>query len=81
MFSYDNDYTEDAYRYEADAAELAMRDADARDMQEYPAPLTEMESAQSKLYLAWGPDFADDAGPIGMNGAISKPPQKRKEAA
>jgi hypothetical protein len=66
MFRYDTDYTEADWRHEADAAELAMLDADARDMQEYPAPLSAMESANSKRYLAWGLDFADEAGPIGM---------------
>lgn len=81
MFFYDNEYTEADWRHEADAQELAMLDADARDMQEYPAPLSAMESAESKRYLAWGPDFADDAGPIGINGAIPAPKMQHKEAA
>lgn len=81
MFRYDSDYTEATHQYEADAAELAMLDADRRDMQEYPAPLSALEAAESKRYLAWGSDFADDAGPIGMNGAISQTQREQREAA
>lgn len=79
MFYYDDEYTEADYRHEAEAQELEMLDADARDMQEYPAPLSVMESAESKKYLAWGPEFADDAGPIGMN--IETPKPRKKAAA
>lgn len=42
MFFYDNEYTEADHRHEADAAELAMLDAEARDMQEYPSPALQM---------------------------------------
>ncbi len=81
MFRYDDDYTEADYRHEADAQELAMLDADARDMQEYPAPLSVMESAAAKRYLAWGPEFADDAGPIGMTSTPATERKQHKEAA
>jgi hypothetical protein len=69
MFLYDSPYLESSWRHEADERELAELDADRRDMQEVlildePARI---ESAESLRYLAWGPDFADDAGPIGMH--------------
>lgn len=79
MFYYNTEYTELDHQHEADAAELAMLDADARDMQEYPAPLSVMESAESKRYLAWGSEFADEAGPIGM--IVVAPRKQQKEAA
>lgn len=83
MFTYDDEYTEQDWMYEADARELAELDADRRDMAEYPAPesLVTMENPALKRYLAWGPEFADDAGPIGMEPAASSEPQRKKEAA
>jgi len=62
MFLYDHPHSEQTWRHDADARELAERDADRRDMQEYP------EHLETLRYLAWGPEFADDAGPIGSNG-------------
>jgi len=38
MFSYDDDYTEADWQYEAMAQELAELDVDRRDMQETPCP-------------------------------------------
>lgn len=42
-FYYDNEFTEQDWRHEADARELTALDADRRDMQEYPAPPLQME--------------------------------------
>lgn len=80
MFHYDDEWTERNWRHEADARELAELDADRRDMNEYPKPLTAMESAAAKKYLLWGSECADDAGPIGMTPADPTSP-RRKEAA
>jgi hypothetical protein len=43
VFTYDNEWTEQDWRHEADARELAELDADRRDMQEYPAPALQMK--------------------------------------
>ena len=81
MFQYDNDFTYDEYRYEADARELAARDADRRDMEETPAPedVIMMEDPAAKYYLAIGGVFADNAGPVGM--VIDKPSKRKKRVA
>jgi len=84
MFYYDDAWTERDWQHEADARELAELDADRRDMAEYPAPesLVTMENPNLKRYLAWGPEFADDAGPIGMEPAAEvSEPRRKKEAA
>lgn len=67
MFRYDDEYTETAWRYEADAQELAERDRDLRDMDEYPPPMSAKEAEEARRYELIGPAFADDAGPIGMD--------------
>ncbi len=81
MFTYDHDYTETDYRYEADTRELAALDADRRDMEETPAPedVIIMEDPAAKHYLAIGGVFADNQGPIGMLDA--QPKKHKKEAA
>ncbi len=81
MFQYDSDFTYDEYRYEADARELAARDADRRDMEETPAPedVIIMEDPSAKHYLAIGGVFADNQGPIGMLDTQHK--KHKKEAA
>lgn len=82
MFTYDNEYTEQDWRFECLADELAERDRDRHDMEEYPAPLTEMEAAESRKYAEIGPLFADEAGPIGMSLEDPRPARKhRKKAA
>lgn len=72
MFLYDHPHTEQAWRHDADARELAERDADRRDMAE---PL------EATRYLAWGPAFADDAGPIGTESLIERSIRHKLQSA
>lgn len=81
MFTYDNEYTEQQWRWEALADELVERDRDRRDMEEYPAPLTAMEAAEARKYTEIGPLFADEAGPIGMSLETPQPARTRRKKA
>ena len=82
MFVYDSEFSEQDWRFECLADELAERDRDRRDMEEYPAPLTAMEAAEARKYAEIGPLFADEAGPIGMKLEVPAPARKhRKKAA
>ena len=87
MFQYDSDWTEQDWRHEADARELAQLDADRRDMAETPCPedLITLEDPAAKRYLAIGGVFLDDAGPINTIDDLIDParilPKKKKEAA
>lgn len=72
MFLYDHPYSEQTWRHDADARELAERDADRRDMQE---PL------EATRYLAWGPEFADEAGPIGGESLIERTIRHKLQSA